>query len=82
MEFYRLTDLYLGQKSSSRIVLWKKKPRLNPPPALCPPFPPRPRNALDSFRETMETPVDLGFPVSFAARNPMGDGDLHTTSVD
>lgn len=82
VQFYRLTDRYLGQKNSSRIVLCKKKSRLNPPPTLCPPFPPWPRNALDSFREIMEMPVDLGFPVSFAARNPMGDGDLHTTSVD
>lgn len=57
VEFYSLTDLYLGQKNS-RIVFCKEKPKLSPSPALCPypvTFPP-PRNALDSFRETIEMP--------------------------
>lgn len=61
VELYRHTGLYLGQKNSNKIVPWKEKPGLKL----------RIGNALDSCRVTLEMPVDLGFPVSSAARNPV-----------
>lgn len=54
VEFYRRTDLYLGQKSSSRIGPCKEKPGLKLPTG----------HALDGCRAAPEVPVDLGFPIS------------------
>lgn len=54
VELYSCTDLYLGQKSSSRIGPRKEKPGLKL----------RTGHALDGCRAAPEVPVDLGFPVS------------------
>lgn len=61
VEFSRCTDLYICQKNSSRIIPCKENPWLKPPI----------RNTLDRCRATLEVAVDLGFPVSSTARNPM-----------
>lgn len=54
MEFYRHTDLYLGQKTSSRIGPCKEKPELKLPTG----------HALDGGRAARELPIDPGIPTS------------------
>lgn len=54
VEFYRHTDLYLGQKTSSRIGPCKEKPGLKLLTG----------HALDGCRAALEVSVDLGFPIS------------------